>query len=77
MLDYTKLKENYIKKIIKECPDMKVIYVDLKNNKRWSTEKIITELTKEERNEFNLRKSFNDEIILDIEEKYRLYSNKT
>lgn len=67
------LREKFIKKIIKENPEAKVLFVDLKNNKRWKSEKKIVDLTTNERKEFNLRRQYKNQLILDIEEKYRLY----
>ena len=51
MVNYKQLKENYIKKLIKEEPEMNVLFVDNKNNNRWPHEKKITELNQEERNQ--------------------------
>lgn len=73
MVNYKQLKENYIKKIIKEEPEMKCLFIDQKTNRKWSYEKKITELNQEEREQINLIKQFKNQIILDIEEKYMLH----
>jgi len=77
MVNYKQLKENYIKKIIKEEPEMKCLFIDQKTNSRWTQEKKITDLSEEERNQVNLIKQLKNEVILDIEEKYRLYDIQT
>lgn len=73
MVNYEQLKENYIQKIIREKPDMNCLYINLQNNTRWPSEKCITDLSQSEREEVNLVKQLPNEIILDVEEKYRLY----
>lgn len=70
MNDFTKLRNEIVKEIISKNPDSPVIFLDIKNDKRWPQEKKITTLTSEEKVQFNLRKQFPDEIVLDIEEKY-------
>ena len=67
-----KPRDEFIDELIKNAPNMKVLWLDQKDNNRWTSEKILFKLTNEERNQFNLRKQFPSEIILDIEEKYKL-----
>lgn len=66
------LRDDFIRNIIKISPDMKVHFIDKVNNNYWPSEKNITDLNNTQRAEFNLRKQFTNEIILDIEEKYKL-----
>ena len=73
----TSQREEFIKKIIKEKPDMKVLFINQVKTQRWSSEKIISELNPEEKTQVNLRKQFSNEVLLDIEEKYRLDDIKT
>ncbi|MCK5624982.1 hypothetical protein KAI04_04020 [Candidatus Pacearchaeota archaeon] len=70
-IELKKKKEEFIREIIKRQPDMQVLFIDKINNKGWQTEKIITDLTNEEKLDVNLIKSFKNEIILDIEERYK------
>jgi len=96
MTNYKKLKENFLRKILKENSEMKVMYnskvcngcksADLdtygvckkcKHKNRWISEKIISELSEDEKIEINLRKSFKNEIILDVEEKYKIHDIQT
>lgn len=65
-------KEIFVNRIVKEYPDMKVLWFDKMANKKWSSEKVIKDLSDSEKELFNLRKQFPNEIILDIEEKYKV-----
>lgn len=68
---YKKERDDFIRNIVKEKPNMKVLYVNGKGI-NWTNEKIIKELNQKEKDDFNLRKQFDDEITLDLEEPYRL-----
>ena len=65
-------RDKIVQQIFTSQPDMKVIYLNLVNNGNWPQEKTISELSQEEKEQFNLRKQFPNELILDIEEKYMI-----
>ena len=67
-----KNREEFIKTLTKENPDMKVLWIDKTTDKKWPSEKQIDQLTRTERNQFNLRKQLPCELILDIEERHLL-----
>jgi len=69
-------KRLFFEKLKSQYPRMKVMYLDKINNKKWDKEKILEELTKEELEEVNLIKQLPDEIILDVENKFRLIEIK-
>jgi len=64
-------RDEFLKIMFKNVPSMNVIWIDLKNKRRWPSERPLKELTTEEKKQFNLRRQFPNEVILDIEEKYR------
>jgi DNA-binding MarR family transcriptional regulator len=66
-------REQFVNRLAKDFPEMNVMWMDksVKPEKKWSSEKILKDLSKEEKEQFNLRKQLPNEIILDIEEKYK------
>ena len=62
--------ELFVNRLIKEYPEMNVMWIDQLSRKKWSSEKILKDLTNEEKKQFNLIKQLSNEIILDVEEKY-------
>lgn len=66
------IRDDFIREIIKKDPKMFVHFIDKVHNHFWPKEKQLTELNTSQRNEFNLRKQFKNEIILDVEEKYQM-----
>ena len=74
-MDIEKLSEerdDFIKTLIKVFPKMKTLFLDMKTKDKWLTEKELINLTLQEKKKFNLRKQLPEEVILDLEEKYRI-----
>lgn len=69
-----KKKSEFIEFLKQNHSDMKVHFVDKTANPIgcWKAEKTISELNLEELNQVNLRKQLDTEVILDLEEKFRL-----
>lgn len=65
-------KSEFLKEMRLIAPSMKVHFIDQANHKIWDNEKILSDLSLEELSEVNLRKQLPNEIILDIEEKYKI-----
>lgn len=70
-------KIDFIKKLKTISPQMKVHFINQTEQKIWENEKTLSNLTNEEVEIVNLRKQLPDEIILDVEEKYRVEDIKT
>jgi predicted transcriptional regulator len=70
--DVKKKREEYVGSLIKNFPDMKVHFINQLTKEIWRNDKTISELSKEEIEKINLIKQQPNEIILDIEEKYKL-----
>ena len=64
-------KSKFLQELKQQVPDMKMHFVDQQNQQIWAKEKILKDLSAKDLEEVNLRKQLPDEIILDIEEKYK------
>lgn len=68
-------KQDFLDNLKRLQPNMLVMWRDHTNPDKqlsWEGEKVLSQLTEHELEEVNLRKQFPNEIIIDIEDKYRL-----
>ena len=71
---YAGQKKEFLKHILKKDPSMRLHYVNKPNSESWGKDKLttVTNITEEGKKTVNLRRTFKDEVLIDIEEKWRL-----